>query len=115
MSADRGPETSVKIKHDGYRLMVRRDGDDVRLLTRRGYDFTDRFPLIVKAAQALRVPSCLIDGEAVACDDNGVASFQKLRRRHAAIHYAFDLIEHNGIDLRQQPLEVPQGATSSPS
>jgi bifunctional non-homologous end joining protein LigD len=43
-----------EIKHDGYRLIVRRDGPDVRLFTRRGYDWTDRYPAIASAAGKLR-------------------------------------------------------------
>jgi bifunctional non-homologous end joining protein LigD len=57
----------------------------------------------------LRSRSCIIDGEAVACNDNGLASFDRIRyRRHDAtvFLYAFDLIELNGDDLRRDPLEV---------
>jgi bifunctional non-homologous end joining protein LigD len=53
-----------EIKHDGYRLMVRRGSGSVRLLTRNGRDWSARFPLILEAAGLLRVRSCLIDGEA---------------------------------------------------
>jgi len=55
-------------------MMVRRDAAGVRLLTRNGIDWSDRYPLIAEAAGALRARSCIIDGEAVACDDNGIAS-----------------------------------------
>src|SRR5437879_5873144 len=68
-----------------------------------------RFPLIVETLARLRSRSCIIDGEAVACDDNGVASFNLIRyRRHDdnTFLYAFDLIELNGDDLRRDPLEV---------
>src|SRR5215470_12541861 len=51
-----------EIKHDGYRLIVRRDGDTVRLFTRRGYDWTGRYPAIAKAAVKLRAKSFTIDG-----------------------------------------------------
>jgi bifunctional non-homologous end joining protein LigD len=81
--ADRPPRTPNwihEIKHDGNRLMVRRDGAGVRLITRNGNDWTDRFRLIVTGVVALPVRSCLIDGEAVCCDDDGLAVFQKLRR-----------------------------------
>jgi bifunctional non-homologous end joining protein LigD len=60
-----GPQWVHEIKHDGYRLIVRKAGDRVRLFTRRGYDWTDKFPLIVKAAAALRDSAVVIDGEAV--------------------------------------------------
>jgi hypothetical protein len=60
-------------KHDGYRLIVRRDGDVVRLFTRRGHDWTGRYPAIVKAALRLRARSFTIDGEAAVCGADGVA------------------------------------------
>jgi ATP-dependent DNA ligase len=59
------------------------------------------------------VRSCLIDGEAVACDDNGVAVFARLRCKPSGRHvflFAFDLLEVNGIDLRREPLEVRKNA-----
>ena len=65
-----GGEWIHEIKHDGYRMMVRRDASGVRVLTRNGKDWTARFPSIVQAASGLKVRSCLIDGEAVACDGN---------------------------------------------
>jgi ATP-dependent DNA ligase len=67
-----GPGWIHKIKHDGFRLMARRDPAGVRLLTRRGLDWTGRFPLIARAALSLKAASCLIDGEAVACDGDGL-------------------------------------------
>jgi ATP-dependent DNA ligase len=70
-----------EIKHDGFRMLVRRDADSVRLFTRNGHDWTGRFPLIVRAALLLKAASCLIDGEAVACDDNGLPVFDRLRYR----------------------------------
>jgi bifunctional non-homologous end joining protein LigD len=59
-----GPGWVHEIKHDGYRLMARRDAARVRLLTRNGHDWIRRFPLIAQAVGALRLTSCLIDGEA---------------------------------------------------
>jgi ATP-dependent DNA ligase len=98
-----------EIKHDGFRLMARRDAAGVRLLTRNGHDWADRYPLIAEAASALGVRSCLIDGEAVACDGDGMPVFDRLRYRRAdktVFLYAFDLIELNGRDLRREPIEV---------
>jgi bifunctional non-homologous end joining protein LigD len=80
----------------------------VRLYNRPGNDLTRRFPLIVETLARLRSRSCIIDGEAVACDDNGVASFDLIRHhRHndRAFLYAFDLIELNGDDLRASRLK----------
>jgi hypothetical protein len=62
-----------EIKHDGFRIIARKSDGRVRLYSRPGNDFTRRFPLIVEALERLRSRSCIIDGEAVACDDNGVA------------------------------------------
>ena len=111
-----GPGWMHEIKHDGYRLMARRDAAGVRLLTRNGHDWTGRFPLIAAAVEALRVTSCLIDGEAVACDDGGLSVFERLRgrQRDASVFlYAFDLIELNGTDLRREPLQVRKATLAS--
>src|SRR5215831_702755 len=68
-----------EIKHDGFRVIAREDGERVRLYSRPGNDFTRRFLLIVETLARLCSRSCIIDGEAVACDDNGVASFDLIR------------------------------------
>jgi bifunctional non-homologous end joining protein LigD len=96
-----------EIKHDGYRLIVRRDGKAVRLFTRRGHDWTHRYPSIAAGAAMLRARSFTLDGEAVVCGADGIAVFDALHRRHKAndaILYAFDLLEFNGKDLRPMPL-----------
>jgi len=116
--ADRPPSGANwihEIKHDGYRLMARRDSVGIRLITRRGNDWSDRFPLVVEAVNHLKVRSCLIDGEVACCDDKGVASFQLLRHRRNepwAFLYAFDLLELNGTDLRKEPIEVRKATLS---
>jgi bifunctional non-homologous end joining protein LigD len=66
-----GPLWVHEIKHDGYRMMAWREGDDVRLYTRRGYDWSERYPSVVAALRSLKVGSCLLDGELVVCDDAG--------------------------------------------
>jgi bifunctional non-homologous end joining protein LigD len=84
-----------EIKHDGYRLQVRREGDVVRLFTRRGYDWRGRYPAIA-ATTRLRAKSFTLDGEAVVCGPDDVAIFDALHRRGAvseAMLYAFDLLE----------------------
>ena len=80
----------------------------MRLFTRNGYDFTARFPKIAAAVSALPVQSCVVDGEAIVVNREGLSVFEHLRYRHhdhAAVLCAFDLIELDGFDLRQQPLE----------
>jgi ATP-dependent DNA ligase len=97
-----------EIKHDGFRMLVRRDKAGVRLFTRNGHDWTGRFPLIASAALSLKAASCLIDGEAVACDDDGLPIFDRLRYRRddeRVFIYAFDLIELDGRDLRRERIE----------
>jgi ATP-dependent DNA ligase len=94
-----------EIKHDGFRIIARKDGERVRLYSRPGNDFTHRFPLIVETLAGLRARSCVLDGEAVACDHNGIASFDLIRNHrhnHRAFLYAFDLIELNGDDMRRE-------------
>jgi hypothetical protein len=85
-----------EIKHDGYRLIARRTDDRVRLYTRRGFNWADRYPRIVEALRFLRVRSITIDGEAVWCSRDGRSDFDKLRSGAHDSHvflYGFDLIE----------------------
>ena len=84
--------------------MAKRAPVGIRLLSRGGNDWSVRFPRVVEAAS-----SCLIDGEVVCCNDEGVVEFQQLRqkRQHAhAFLIAFDLLELNGTDLRREPIET---------
>src|ERR1700756_2362462 len=67
--APTGPTWVHEIKHDGYRLLVWRDGERVRLFTRRGFDWSQRYPWIVHSARRLPVARFLIDGEAVVCGE----------------------------------------------
>ena len=55
--------------------MARRDPVGIRLITRKGNDWTNRYPLVVEAVNHLKVRSCLIDGEVVCCDEKGVTVF----------------------------------------
>ena len=85
----------------------------VRLITRSGHDLSHRFPFVVLAVAALPVRSCLIDGEAIVCDDNGLAVFDLIGGHGtlaSAVHCAFDLLELDGKDLRREPIEVRKQA-----
>jgi bifunctional non-homologous end joining protein LigD len=96
--------------------MARRDPVGIRLITRRGNDWTQRYPLVAEAVNQLKVRSCLIDGEVVCCDERGLATFQLLRHRRnepRAFLYAFDLLEMNGDDLRREPIEVRKATLAS--
>jgi bifunctional non-homologous end joining protein LigD len=101
-----GTDWVHEIKHDGYRMIVRRHGPTVRLYSRNAYDWTARLSAIAAAAELIRAKSFTIDGEAVLLGPDGLSQFEELQRRtaaHAAILYAFDLIEHDGEDLRNLP------------
>ena len=86
--------------------MVRRDGPKVRLYSRNAIDLTARFSATAVAAERIKAMSFTIDGEAVVLGPDGLSHFDELRRREAArtaVLYAFDLIEHDGEDLRDRP------------
>jgi bifunctional non-homologous end joining protein LigD len=102
ISRKAGNAGNHEIKH-----IARKKAQRVRLYSRAGNDLTHRFPLIVETLARLCARSCIIDWEAVACDDNGVASFNLVRYLHhdeSIFLYAFDLIEFNGDHLRRDPL-----------
>lgn len=99
-----------EIKFDGYRALIAVKGNDVRIYTRTGKDWTEKFAPLVAAVAAMDLPPALIDGEIVAHDENGnphFSSLQKiLKRGHgsqgagdALAFHAFDLLEENGEDL----------------
>lgn len=103
-----GPGWIHEIKHDGFRILAHRRGRNIRLTTRNGYDFSDRFQLATEAIEALPIRSCVIDGEAIVCDNNGLAVFDLIRSHGSnarAILCAFDLLEVNGEDIRREPIE----------
>jgi bifunctional non-homologous end joining protein LigD len=108
-----GPEWVHKIKHDGFRIMARRDAAGARLITRKGNDLTRRFPFVAMAVAALPVASCLIDGEAIVSYEDGLAIFDHIRGHGtlaSATHCAFDLLQVDGRDLRREPLEARKRA-----
>ena len=111
ISVDRprsGPGWCHEIKFDGYRVQLRVEDGDAVLKTRKGLDWTDKFPAIAKQASAL--PDCLIDGEIVALDQNDVPDFSTLQAAIAdgktgqLTFFAFDLLFAGGMDLRPLPL-----------
>jgi bifunctional non-homologous end joining protein LigD len=116
MRATRPPYGAIwlhEIKHDGFRAIARKDGLRVKIYSRPGNELTHRFPLLVEALARLRARSCIIDGEAVACGEDGIALFERIRyRRHddSVFMWAFDLIELNGEDLRREQLEQRKAA-----
>lgn len=100
-----------EVKFDGYRILARIDGDDVRLFTRNGHDWSAKMPRQVAALRKLKLKSAWLDGEMVVAGENGVADFQALQnafdtaRDEQITYYLFDLPFHDGLDLRQVPLQ----------
>jgi bifunctional non-homologous end joining protein LigD len=98
-----------EVKYDGYRLRLERDGDRVRLITRGGYNWADRYPWIVEAALKNRQKRFVIDGEAVVLGLDGISDFDAL---HSGRHNdevqlcAFDILVEGGDDLRRLPLSM---------
>ena len=105
-----GEEWLHEIKLDGYRTLARLEAGAVRLLTRTGQDWTERYGLLAKAFAALPCRQALVDGEIVVQDDNGIASFAALQdalaegRTHELVCFAFDLLHLDGYDLTKVPL-----------
>ncbi|MCV9917440.1 DNA ligase D [Pseudomonas sp. BT-42-2] len=101
-----------EVKFDGYRILARIDGDDVRLFTRNGHDWSAKMPHQVQALRKLKLKSAWLDGEMVVTGDNGVADFQALQnafdteRDEQISYYLFDLPFFDGQDLRQTPLQA---------
>lgn len=110
-----GPQWSFEVKWDGYRLAIHKEGSRVRILTRGGHDWTDRFPAIAEATMQIPAKTLILDGEAVVLDTHGRSDFGALqqalggrggkRRAGEALFYAFDLLYLNGHDLTRMPLD----------
>ena len=104
-----GPDWIHEIKHDGYRLTVYREGKRVRLFTRNGHDWTEKYPLIVEAACRIQTSSFVLDGEAVLLGVDGRSDFDGLHSRQhndEVQFYAFDMLMSEGDDLRKLPLSM---------
>lgn len=104
-----GADWIHEIKHDGYRLIIQREGKRVRLFTRNGNDWSDRFPLITEAALRNRISSFVIDGEAVLLGVDGRSDFNGLHSRkhnNEVQFYAFDILAMQDEDLRSLPLHL---------
>ncbi|WP_311272149.1 MULTISPECIES: DNA ligase D [unclassified Rhizobium] len=97
-----------EIKFDGYRVQLRVAGGDVTLKTRKGLDWTTKWPAIAEAASAL--PDCIIDGEICALDEQGAPDFAALQAALSEgttddlVYFAFDLLFAGDEDLRELPL-----------
>ena len=108
-TAPSGPEWLHEIKFDGYRVQAHVRGGAARIFTRNGYDWTDRFSAIARAAAALPAQELVLDGEAVVLDERGMPDMARLRsslagRGEPLVCFAFDLLHLDGFDLRPAPL-----------
>ena len=108
--APEGKRWEHEIKFDGYRIQARLDHGKVKLLTRKGLDWTAKFPSVAQAGTELHAKTALIDGELVVEDAKGISRFSLLQQdlsggRHGRmVLYAFDLMHLNGADLQPLPL-----------
>jgi bifunctional non-homologous end joining protein LigD len=129
-AAPSGARWLHEIKWDGYRVIAHLARGEVVLRTRRGHDWTARFPTIAEAIGRLQVTSAILDGEAVVEDERGIPSFSALqaalgvrearshpghKAAHEAVYYAFDLLWLDGEDLRARPLEERRSALEGTS
>jgi bifunctional non-homologous end joining protein LigD len=105
-----GPKWIHEIKYDGYRIQARIDGENIRLLTRKKLDWTERFLSIAGALKALGLGSALIDGEIVVEDASGISSFNDLQadlkagRTDRFRYIVFDILYCEGFDLTKAVL-----------
>jgi bifunctional non-homologous end joining protein LigD len=109
-AAPEGDDWLHELKLDGYRILVRIDRGKVRLLTRRGHDWSARMPSVQRVFAALPFSRALIDGELCVLREDGASDFQRLQnslqagRDEACTYFAFDLLHFEGADLRALPL-----------
>ena len=104
-----GDEWAFEMKYDGYRLIVAAADQNVKIYTRSGQDWTDKFSSVVSAIQALNNTAVVIDGEAVVFNAKGISDFPALvaalqsNRSGSITFVAFDLLIDDGEDIRKLP------------
>ena len=112
--APRGEAWLHEVKFDGFRVQLHKAGGEAKIYSKNGHDFTSRYPAIVTALKALPVRSAIIDAELTVCGSDGVPNFHRLLMgrfdQSELCVWAFDLLELDGDDLRQRPLEVRKAA-----
>jgi len=105
-SAPTGDDWIHEVKFDGYRMVSRIDHGDIRIYSRNGKEWTAVLPSVVAALQRLDVDQAWLDGEIAVADAKGLTSFQQLQnalsdpRAKTISYFVFDLLYHNGYDLR---------------
>jgi bifunctional non-homologous end joining protein LigD len=111
-----GERWKHELKFDGYRIQARLDRGKVKLLTRKGLDWRDRFPTVAAAVSKLPAETALIDGELVSEDQKGISRFSLLQqdltdgRYDRMVFYAFDLMHLDGVNLMPFPLTKRKAA-----
>ena len=110
-NAPEGDNWLYEVKYDGYRILAYLEGNSVRLITRNGNDYTERFPeAAVSLIDWAAGRAMVLDGEMTVTDDKGRTDFQSLQNyiRHSKgknlTYIIFDLLALDGEDLRQRPL-----------
>jgi bifunctional non-homologous end joining protein LigD len=99
-----------EIKYDGYRAQAHVMGSQVRIYTRRGHDWTAAFQSIADELKNVSATNCVLDGEVVVLESEGVSDFRLLQQDLAQgnvgrlVYYIFDLLVLNGVDLKDEPL-----------
>ena len=105
-----GDDWVHEVKYDGYRIQAHLNRGKVKLFTRNGHDWTDKYRALEKSLKTVKVDDAIIDGELVWQDEAGRSDFQKLQnamkdgRTDHLVYWAFDLPRLNGEDLRSLPL-----------
>ncbi|MGH8145675.1 MAG: DNA ligase D [Rhodanobacteraceae bacterium] len=105
-----------EVKFDGYRMLARRNGNNLQLLSRNRLDWTQKLPAVAKAIRALKCRACVLDGELVVFDEHGHSRFDLLQQEfnraesHAVRYAVFDLPWLDGDDLRAAPLHERKAA-----
>lgn len=112
-SVPAGDDWIFEIKYDGYRTLAWLDDGNVRMASRRGLDWTDKYAAIADALSRVRAKNAIFDGEVAYVLDDGRTSFQELQhalgskspeQRARLVYFVFDLLFYDGVDLRDQPL-----------
>src|SRR5262245_30396657 len=108
-----GAEWIHEIKLDGYRVGCLIADGRIRLVSRKGLDWTSKFPEIVEAVRTLELTDTIIDGELVVMLPDGRSSFEKMQQavasrstRKGLVYFAFDLIRLEGEPIERQPLHA---------
>jgi DNA ligase D-like protein (predicted ligase) len=112
-----GADWLYEIKFDGYRALILKDGERVRLLSRRQHDLSDQYARVRAAAARIGADRVILDGEIVALDGDGRPSFQGLQNRASRgitlAYFAFDVLHLDGVDLLTRPLDERKATVES--